>query len=334
MLNPLAQILSITKIRPHPNADLLEIAQVLGWEAIVKKGEYKEGDIIAFLFPDASLPDKPCFSFYNSKSNRIKTIKLRGFMSQGIVENLEKIGYSGPIEIGKDIHEELGITKWEAPQPQDLSAAGVYGFGIPKTDESNYQNFRDLPYGEICDVTLKIDGQSWSALCKLGLDESNMPILEAAAIGGRSFLFKENVENNYKTNEKKYNVLKKLSEYCMNNNISLCIRGEQYGLGIQKGDHNPHSKLPLNLAFFSTWLIDSRQYATKGHPLYIFDLAPKLGLPTVPVLEKDVVLTPELIKKYDSELTKVNGVPFEGVVINWKGGSFKVINKDYDSKKK
>jgi len=339
MLNPLAQILNITKIRPHPNADLLEIAQVLGWEAVVKKGEYKEGDIIAFLFPDASLPDKPCFSFYNSKSNRIKTIKLRGFMSQGIVENLEKIGYSGPIEIGKDIHEELGITKWEAPQPQDLSAAGVYGFGIPKTDESNYQNFRDLPYGEKVDVTLKIDGQSFSALYNKYQDADMAMITNGGwtvvkTIGGRSFLFKQNIDNNYSKNEKRYDVLNKLEAYCVANNVNLCIRGESYGMGIQKFSHNPHAKLPLDLAFFSTWLIDERKYATKGHPLYIYDLAPLLGLPTVPVLEKDVILTPELIKKYDSDLTTINGVPFEGVVVNHANGSFKVINKDYDSKKK
>jgi RNA ligase (TIGR02306 family) len=339
---PLASIQKVVAVEKHPNADLLDITQVLNYKCITKRNQFKVGDLVVFIEPDSVLPDKPWATFYNSKSNRVKAIRLRGEWSFGIIESFENVGLTPQqtlsvghfkVEEGDDVTELLGVIKYEAPQPQDLSASGVYGFGIPKTDETRWQGMRDIPYGEVCDVTLKIDGQSWSALCKLGFDESKMPIIEAAAIGGRSFLFKENVENNYKTNEKNYGVLKKLSEYCMTNNISLCIRGEQYGLGIQKYAHNPHAKLPLNLAFFSTWLIDSRQYATKGHPLYIFDLAPKLGLPTVPILEKDVVLTPELIKKYDEELETINGVPFEGVVINWKGGSFKVINKKYDSKK-
>ena len=118
----------------------------------------------------------------------------------------------------------------------------------------------------------------------------------------------------------------------------MALRGEQYGQGIQKGAHNPHSKLPLDLALFSTWLIEERQYARKGHPLYIHNLAPELGLPTVPLLEKDVILTPELIRKYSEELEtiSINGAPpqpFEGVVINHAGGSFKVINLHFDARK-
>jgi len=58
-----------------------------------------------------------------------------------------------------------------------------------------------------------------------------------------------------------------------------------------------------------------------------------MELPTVPVLEKDVILTRELIAKYDEGIETIDGQPFEGVVINWRGGSFKVINKHYDSKK-
>ena len=340
---PLASIQKVVAVNKHPNADLLDITQVLNYTCITKRDQFKVGDLVVFIEPDSVLPDKPWATFYNSKSNRVKAIKLRGEWSFGIIESFENVRLTEVLKIwniapteGYDLTEFLGITKYEVPQPQDLSASGVYGFGIPKTDEDKWQGLRNIPYGEICDVTLKIDGQSWSALYKDMCDENGVAIMEesVAAIGGRSFLFKENVENNYKTNEKKYGVLAKLALFCRFNKVNLCIRGEQYGLGIQKYDHNPHAKLPLNLAFFSTWLIDERRYATKGHPLYIFDLAPKLELPTVPVLEKDVVLTPELIKKYDSELTKVNGVPFEGVVINWKGGSFKVINKLYDSLKK
>ena len=89
----------------------------------------------------------------------------------------------------------------------------------------------------------------------------------------------------------------------------------------------------MSLAFFSTWLINERRYATKGHPYYIHSIAQELGLPVVPVIERDVVLTKGLIKKYAEDLEVLDGRPFEGVVINHSGGSFKVINLHYDSKK-
>jgi len=336
----LASIQKIVNVEKHPNADLLDIARVLNYKCIVKRDQFKIGDLCVFIEPDSVLPDKPWATFYNSKSNRVKAIRLRGEWSFGIIEELENVDlYYDPehgylrFSDGDDVTEILGVIKYEAPQPQDLSASGVYGFGIPKTDETRWNSFhsKDLPFGQLVDVTLKIDGQSFSAMYKWHLENDESKLVKA--IGGRSFLFKENVDNNYSRNAKKYHVLEKLEAFCIANNVNLCIRGESYGVGIQKFGNNPHAKLPVDLAFFSTWLIDERRYATKGHPLYIFDLAAILGLPTVPMLEKDVVLTPELIKKYEEDINEINGKPFEGVVINWAGGSFKVINKNYDSKK-
>lgn len=234
-----------------------------------------------------------------------------------------------PLVAGLDVTEILGITRYEPPLPQDLNAAGPFGYGIPKTDETRYQSVRDLPWGELVDVTLKIDGQSWSAFVKLNHEKGEME----SGVGGRSFLYQSDCINNYNQNEKNHEVLAKLRTMCLSIQTSLCLRAEQYGRGIQKGAYNPHAQVDLSLAFFSTWLIDERRYATKGHPFYIFTLAPMMGLPTVPVLEKDVPLTPELIQKYAKDLTQVNGIAFEGVVINHANGSFKIINLDFDSKK-
>jgi hypothetical protein len=84
---------------------------------------------------------------------------------------------------------------------------------------------------------------------------------------------------------------------------------------------------------FSTYLINERRYARKGEPLYFLTIAGQLGLPTVDVVEKDVVLTKELIEKYSSGIKELNGKPFEGVVVQHSRGSFKIINKHYDSQK-
>ncbi len=325
----LASIQRVVSVEKHSNADSLDLAKVLEYVCIVKRDEWKVGDLCVFIEPDSVLPDLPWAAFYKAKSSRVRAIKLRGETSFGVIESFAKVGYTGPIEEGLDITEALGVTKYEAPQPQDLNASGVYGWGIPRTDEEKWNGIRNMPWGELCDVTLKIDGQSWSGLWTVQDD------VEHRGVGGRSFLYRDDSDNNYTQNQANYDVLNKLSAYCRQElaGKGLCLRGEQYGRGIQKSTPNPHSKLPLSLAFYSTWLIDERRYARKGHPLYIFDLAPKLGLPTVPMLEQNVVLTRELVNKYQRDLQLVNGQPFEGVVVNWSGGSFKIINLDYDSKK-
>lgn len=329
----LASIERINAIDPHPNADAIVIASVLGYKAIVKKDQYAVGDVICFIQPDTVLPDRPWAAFYKAKSSRVKAIRLRGVFSQGVIERLETVGYTGPVDLGLEISEAIGVVKYEAPAPQDLNASGSYGFGIPKTDEERFENLLSLPYGEKVDVTLKVDGQSWSAFHILPDDvESNPVAIHVEGVGGRSFLYKLDSDNNYTRNERQYDVLKKLGAFCGAHGVNLCIRGESHGNGIQKKAHNPHCKLPLSLAFYSAWLIDERRYARKGDPYYIFDIAPQMGLPTVPIIEKDVTLTPELVAKYAEGISELNGQPFEGVVINWAGGSFKVINRHYDSK--
>lgn len=329
----LASIQPVLAVETHPNADALDIATVKGYKAIVKRGQWQPGQLCVFIEPDSVLPDVPWAAFYRAKSNRVKAIRLRGAWSFGIIESAANVGYTDPLEPGTDVTAVLGVTKYEPPAPQDLNASGPYGYGIPRTDETRYQSLDDLPYGQPVDVTLKVDGQSWSAFWMV--DEHGAP---QWGVGGRSFLYKPDSDNAYTRNERAYGVLAKLATLYLNRRVNVCVRGEQYGRGVQTGKHNPHAQLPLGLALFSTWLIDERRYATKGHPLYIHALAAELGLPTVPMLERDVILTPELVKRYAEELetVSVNGgtpQPFEGVVINHAGGSFKVINLAYDSRK-
>jgi hypothetical protein len=77
-----------------------------------------------------------------------------------------------------------------------------------------------------------------------------------------------------------------------------------------------------------------KQYEGKDGIHYYSHVSKILNIESVPMIETDVVLTPELIQKYDEGIDNINGVPFEGVVIKMKDGkSFKVINKAYDSKK-
>jgi len=328
----LAIISIISDKKKHPNADLLEVVRVSGYDCVVKINDFVIGEKVVFIFPDSILPDADWADFYKKKSHRVKSIKIRGVWSQGICEKIDRLNITG--EVGDDVTTELNIQKYEFPTPQDLSAKGNIPFMIPKTDEINFQRIDNLPFGELVDVTLKVDGQSGTYYHSKSYKDPVLGFIPCKfGATSRSLDIKLDCDNNYTKAERRYNILEKLNKYCKNYDVSLAVRGEVFGSNIQAFNINPHKGLPLDWAMFSVWLIDEKRYARKGEQYYFLNIAEEIGLPTVPVLEKDVVLTPELIKKYCEDMTELNGKPFEGVVIQHSGGSFKVINKYYDSKK-
>jgi RNA ligase (TIGR02306 family) len=333
----LASIEKIISVEKHPNADALDLVKVLGYEAIVKKDSYKVGDLCVFIQPDTVLPDAPWASFYKAKSSRVKAIKLRNVWSMGIVESLSILGNVpqdiDPIDenhIGYDVAGILGVTKYEPPLPRDLNAKGNMPYGIFKTDEERYQNLREIPYGTTVDVTLKIDGSSMTVFAKKAPIEAGYH----TGICSRSLELKADCENKYTIVAKQLDLFNKLQAYCLEHNISLALRGEMYGNGIQNFQHNPHAKKPLSFALFAVLNLDTLKYEGPDSPHYFEKVGAALGIETVPIIEKAVELTPELIKKYDEGIDRLEGESFEGVVIKCSGGfSFKIINKAYDAKK-
>jgi RNA ligase (TIGR02306 family) len=328
-----ASVELIGSIIPHPNADRLDLAAILGFQCVVQKGLYKGGETIVYIRPDAVLPIEKWTEDYRKYSpKRIKAVKLRDQWSEGIIVPFEILPEEtqaklNGIEVGSDVSEIIGVTHYEPPAPNDIQAKGGLPYGIPKTDEERWENYSDnrIPYGEVVDFTLKTDGQSSSYGFELVDDKF--------FILGRSLELHEIFENNYTAHIARYDLKNKLTQFCKDNNISLCLRGESYGQGIQGFDLNPHSKLPKGWAMFSVYKIKEREYANKGDQFYFKNVAEKLGLPTVEFIEQDVVLTPELIQKYSTGITELNGKPFEGIVVQHSKGSFKIINKYYDSKK-
>jgi len=326
----LASIEQIKEVKEHPNADRLELVTILGYQLVCEKGLHKVDDIVIYIQPDTVLPQEEWAETYRKYSpKRIKCVKLRGEFSEGIAVRQDQINFGfGQMEIGTEVSNLLGVTKYEPPIPQDLSAKRLLPFNIPVTDEERWENLDNkIPYGELCDVTLKVDGQSWSMYYNIEKDEFG--------ILGRRFEFKDDVVNNYTNHLKRYPCMKEnFIQFCKDNNASLCLRGESYGPGIQAFNANPHSKNSYGLAIFSVWNMDEKRYMRRHDALYFRNVAESLGLNTVPFLEVGVPITHELIEKYSVGSKRLlNGNMFEGVVINHAQGSFKVINKHYDSGK-
>lgn len=225
---------------------------------------------------------------------------------------------------------------------QKLARPKTHGFnelGIPKTDEERWQGIKQtIPFGEVVDVTEKIEGQSCSFFryAKVRFKLWNFEWKYSTyGVLGRSIQHKiTNVHpNDYVKMWEKYSIKNKLEAYCSKHKVNICIRGESYGGKIQNFKINPRAGVENQWMMFSVWLIDEKRYARKGDKHYFVNVAREMGVPYVPILEENVVLTEELIKKYDTDLTELNGKTFEGVVINHKNITFKVINKSYDSMK-
>jgi tRNA-binding EMAP/Myf-like protein len=124
-MRTLAHIEVIESLSPIEGADKIEVAQVLGWECVVKKGEFTVGEKIIYVEVDSIMPEKPEYEFLRDRKFRVRTIKLRGQVSQGLVlplKNLEPIPGIKVIEssfdIGDDVTVMLGITKYLSPTEQ------------------------------------------------------------------------------------------------------------------------------------------------------------------------------------------------------------------------
>ena len=106
-LRSLASIQRIVALKPIPEADRIECATVLGWECVVKKGEFKVGDLGVYFEIDSLVPEIPTFEFLRSKKFRVKTCKMKGQLAQGLMLPMSLFPDLTTIE-GTDVTDVLG----------------------------------------------------------------------------------------------------------------------------------------------------------------------------------------------------------------------------------
>jgi len=233
-MRKLASVRRIDAINPIQNADSIEVATVGGWRVVVKKSEFKVGDLAVYLEVDSWVPyDLAPFlskgeprEFNGVKGERLRTVKLRGQISQGLLLPMsvavEKFT-DGPEDEGQELSEVfregadvtdiLGIQKWEAPvkQGQSGNTKGSFPSFIPKTDQERCQNLVDFIFSkDIChlrfEITEKFEGSSFTAyyqdgevgVCSRNLElkteteeDRNNPFVKAFfELGIRDALFK------------------------------------------------------------------------------------------------------------------------------------------------
>jgi RNA ligase (TIGR02306 family) len=160
----LASIQIITDIRPIEGADRIEAATVLGYQTVIKKGEFQPGDRCVWHEPDTVTADRPEYEFLRAHGFRLKVSRFKGQVSQGLALPLTILP-PGDYPLGDDVTELIGIHKYEKPHPPSLAdvAKGAFPSWIPRTDEPNLRSFPaalDEFTGRECVITQKVDGTS------------------------------------------------------------------------------------------------------------------------------------------------------------------------------
>lgn len=327
-MRKLASIQKITAKIPIEGADLIELVRINNWHIVVAKAEnYLIDEEVLFFEIDSFLPIRPEFEFlrkncYKKMSNdlegfRLRTIKLRGQYSQGLVLHKNLFPECENVHLGEDVTEILGVVKFEPPLPASLEgvALGKLPSFIRKTNEERVQNLvfdqlKKQPYY----VTEKVDGSSATFYVnnsKFGVCSHNLDLKET--------------ENN--TFWKIARELK-LEEILRSQNKNIALQGELYGEGIQG---NKYKKQGQTICFFSLFDIDSYQYCSFNE-LKTFCLTN--NLPMVPIIDENFTLpqTVEEMITYANGKSKLNEQSKrEGVVLRLldSSESFKVISNEF-----
>ena len=279
MERKLASVVKVLDIQPIAGADAIEVATVKGWKVVVKKSEYKIGDLAVYYEIDSFLPVTPQFEFLRKSSYkkmndkegfRLKTIKLKGQLSQGLLTPIPK-GLLVPAQEGDDLTELLGIVKYEPPIPAELAGEikGSFPSFIPKTDEVRIQNFESevgIPIAnERVYITEKVDGTSFTCYVKDGV----------FGVCGRNWELKETEGNSLWRMANKLNLREKLLSLKRN----IAFQGELFGSGI---NGNWYKLNDHQLMFFTGYDIDNQKRLPFNELLNIFE---KLELSSVPVID-------------------------------------------------
>ncbi|MFM2394660.1 MAG: hypothetical protein RLZZ546_2642, partial [Bacteroidota bacterium] len=302
-MRKLASIQKIKALYPIDGADAIERASVLGWQLVVKKGEFQVGDLVVYCEIDSIMPETENFLFLKPRGMRIKTIRLRGQISQGICFPTSILPQDFPIEEDTEVTEVLGITKYEPPIPACLSgvAEGLFPSFIPKTDETRVQVLQgalDAYKGARCCITEKLDGSSTTYFVKDGVFR----------VCSRNLELKESQENSLWKVARSLDIENKL--LALNKNIAL--QGELIGEGIQ---HNRYKLKGQTIAFFNAFDINEYEYLSFND---FKALLQSLNLPMVPILSTDYVLENEidtLVKMATTKSTLNKDLWAEGIVI-------------------
>jgi RNA ligase (TIGR02306 family) len=355
-IRKLASVQRILDIQPIEGADAIVVATINSWKVVVKKNEFNIGDLVIYCEVDCWIPHKlaPFLSkgqfprvYDGVEGERLKTVRLRGQISQGLILPLHVI-WSGPhinesyiggspwdfqgawenadhtlnevnirvdgewtygtIE-GLDVSERLGIAKYEPPVSAQLAgiSLGSFPIQVPKTDEERIQNLTN----------------EWPVLSTYWYETSEKlegSSMSVGLIGGefkvcsRNLNLKEVEGNTLWGLARKYDIEAKLRDIVGQN---IVFQGEAIGEGIQ-GNH-----YGIKGQDFYVFAIYDTDLGCYWEPTRRRELCALLGLKHVPLIDESTHFTGMTI---DQVLVQADGYSLINPKVLREGEVFKRID--------
>lgn len=327
-MRKLATIRRIKELLPIPKADIIEVAVVDGWKVVVKKGDFKVGDLALYCEIDSWIPnslapfltkgDAEPREYNGVKGERLRTVKLRGQISQGLLLPVSEVAGNE----GDDVTEMFSIQKYEAPVSAQLAGQvkGSFPSFIPKTDQERIQNITD-EFAQYCKATLifevteKLEGSSMTVYCNQ--DDSG--------VCSRNLDLKETDGNSFWLAARKNDLIQKIKSTGRN----LAFQGELVGPGIE-GNHYQLTSHEFYL--YDIYDIDNGKYLLPEERQLLAD---QLGIKHVPIsihfILNDQFSVNDILAMATSHSTINNKVMREGVVFKsyTEQISFKAVSNEY-----
>lgn len=341
----MASIEVVEEVNSIEGADRLQHYRVKGWWVVGQKDQYKVGDKVVFCEIDSFVPEniapfltkgKPK-TFNGVQGNVLKTIRLRGALSQGLllpVSVTDDVVVS-ELMVGLDVSLPLGIVKYERPENEggrngNIEQAGEWPHFIPKTDQERIQNhYKKLKKGgfwKVWEITEKLEGQSFTAYIFQG----------EVGVCSRNVRLKLDTENNWTNAFHKYNLAEKLPLIAQHCGFEFAIQGELCGPGIQGNiygfqeqklfiynirnlsDHRdltPAERQKFHVDYFTESIPHVPIYGNVREDTY--QICHNLCTPTGEALTLDDILTSA------NDVSKFGNVRREGIVFkSFDGGKF------------
>lgn len=326
-MRKLATIRTIKELLAIEGADRIKLAIVDSWKVVVAKG-LNVGDKVCYCEIDSFLPIKPEFEFLRKscyrklvdgqEGFRLKTVRLRGQVSQGLCIPLKELPQLADSKVGDDVSDILGIVKYEPPIPAQLAGVckGNFPTFLKKTDEERIQNLSNeyqeyLASGINFYAAEKLDGSSATFYLKDG----------EFGVCSRNLELKENADNSFWRVAKNLDIENKLKILPYN----ACLQGELIGEGIQG---NPYKIKGQDVRFFNLFNIDTYELMPVDE---LKEFCQKAGLNIVPMFDIKLPKTIDELLLKAEEKSALADVEREGLVIRSPDGkiSFKAISNKF-----
>lgn len=345
-MSKVATVERILNVRPHPNADKLDLIDILGWQVVSQKGQgHVPGNLVVYINIDSIVKPHEVFKFLESSNYRIKTVRLRGEVSNGLILPLSVLSLFDPsldlnkFNEGDDISEIIGAKHYE--KQIDAKIAGFAKGNLPKflrkTDEDNARNYKGALNEMILNcgkqpenfyVTQKIDGSSASFY----YDGENFGVCS------RSLDLKEDDQNVFWRMFYKYNIKEVLTSIYQSmkpnspHKLNVFIQGEVYG---PKINGNQLGETEVKFAFFNI----GYNYNDNNITMELLDfdslvsINSQFNLPMVPILDFNQEVNLENLIAFANKQKYPNGNNAEGIVIRPKQPFYSTILNKFASLK-